>query len=450
MKKIRIGSGAGYAGDRIEPAVELMEKGNLDYIIFECLAERTIAIGQQDKMKDPTKGYNQLLEARMRKILKLAKDNHIKVITNMGAANPVAAAEKTAEIAKELGVSGLKIAYVTGDDITPQIEKYYDNDVLELDCKLGDIKESILSTNVYLGAEGIIEALENGADIVITGRVSDPALSIGPLVHEFGWNIKDDADKMGQATLVGHLLECAGQVTGGYYADPGYKDVPDLDRLGFPLIEIDETGKFVVTKVEGSGGLVCEDTCKEQMIYEIHNPEKYLTPDTVADFSHVTFTQVGKDRVEAAHATSHGKPETLKVSVGYKDCFIGEGEISYGGMNCMNRAKLAADIVEKRLKLVGVEMEEFRIDYIGYNSLYKSEISDQYAPDVFPEIRLRVSGRTKDKANATLIANEVEALYTNGPAGGAGVTKKVSEIVSICSIFVPRDIIKIEVGYKEV
>ena len=401
MKKIRIGSGAGYAGDRIEPAVELMEKGNLDYIIFECLAERTIAIGQQDKMKDPTKGYNQLLEARMRKILKLAKDNHIKVITNMGAANPVAAAEKTAEIAKELGVSGLKIAYVTGDDITPQIEKYYDNDVLELDCKLGDIKESILSTNVYLGAEGIIEALENGADIVITGRVSDPALSIGPLVHEFGWNIKDDADKMGQATLVGHLLECAGQVTGGYYADPGYKDVPDLDRLGFPLIEIDETGKFVVTKVEGSGGLVCEDTCKEQMIYEIHNPEKYLTPDTVADFSHVTFTQVGKDRVEAAHATSHGKPETLKVSVGYKDCFIGEGEISYGGMNCMNRAKLAADIVEKRLKLVGVEMEEFRIDYIGYNSLYKSEISDQYAPDVVPEIRLRVSGRTKDKANAT-------------------------------------------------
>ena len=377
MKKIRIGSGAGYAGDRIEPAVELMEKGNLDYIIFECLAERTIAIGQQDKMKDPTKGYNQLLEARMRKILKLAKDNHIKVITNMGAANPVAAAEKTAEIAKELGVSGLKIAYVTGDDITPQIEKYYDNDVLELDCKLGDIKESILSTNVYLGAEGIIEALENGADIVITGRVSDPALSIGPLVHEFGWNIKDDADKMGQATLVGHLLECAGQVTGGYYADPGYKDVPDLDRLGFPLIEIDETGKFVVTKVEGSGGLVCEDTCKEQMIYEIHNPERYLTPDTVADFSHVTFTQVGKDRVEAAHATSHGKPETLKVSVGYKDCFIGEGEISYGGMNCMNRAKLAADIVEKRLKLVGVEMEEFRIDYIGYNSLYKSEISGQ-------------------------------------------------------------------------
>lgn len=450
MKKIRIGSGAGYAGDRIEPAVELMEKGNLDYIIFECLAERTIAIGQQDKLKDPSKGYNQLLEARMNKILKLAKDNHIKVITNMGAANPLAAVEKTVEIAKDLGISGLKIAAVTGDDILPQIDKYYDNTVLELGCKLGDIKASVLSTNVYLGCEGILEALENGADIIITGRVSDPALFIAPLVHEFGWNIDENPDEMGQAVLVGHLLECAGQVTGGYYADPGYKDVPDLDRLGFPLIEIDETGHFVVTKVEGSGGIVCEDTCKEQMIYEIHNPKAYMTPDAIADFSQVTFTQQGKDVVAAANATSHGKPETLKVSIGYRDCFIGEGEISYGGTNAMNRAKLAADIVEKRLKLIGCEMEEFRVDYIGFNSLYKTDISSRYAPEIFPEIRLRISGRTKDKANASLIANEVEALYTNGPAGGAGATKKVSEIVSICSIFVPRDIVDIQLSYKEV
>ena len=428
MKKIRIGSGAGYAGDRIEPAVELMEKGNLDYIIFECLAERTIAIGQKDKLADPSKGYNQLLEARMNKILKLAKENHIKVITNMGSANPLAAMNKTVEIAKSLGVTGLKIAAVTGDDILPQIDQYYDNSVLELDCKLGEMKDALLSTNVYLGCDGILEALENGADIVITGRVSDPALSIAPLVHEFGWNINDNPDQMGQAVLVGHLLECAGQVTGGYYADPGFK----------------------VSKVEGSGGLVCEDTCKEQMIYEIHNPEAYLTPDAIADFSHVTFTQQGENIVAAANATSHGKPETLKVSIGYRDCYIGEGEISYGGTNAMARAQLAADIIEKRLKLIGCDMEEFRVDYIGFNSLYKDKISSQYAPEVFPEIRLRVSGRTKDKENATLIANEVEALYTNGPAGGAGATKKVSEVVSICSIFVPRDIVDIQVSYQEV
>ena len=250
--------------------------------------------------------------------------------------------------------------------------------------------------------------------------------------------------------LVGHLLECAGQVTGGYYADPGIKDVPNLERLGFPLIEIDETGAFVVTKVEGSGGMVTEDTCKEQMIYEIHNPERYMTPDAIADFSKVTFTQIGPDRVKAEHATSHTKPETLKVSIGYKDCFIGEGEISYGGANSMNRAKLAADIIEKRLDIIGAETEELRFDYIGFNSLYKNKISNQFAPEIFPEVRLRVSARTKDRKNAALIGNEVEALYTNGPAGGAGAVKKVSEVVSICSIFVPRDIVDIKVSYKEV
>ena len=450
MKKIRIGSGAGYAGDRIEPAIELMEKGNLNYIIFECLAERTIAIGQQDKMKDPSRGYNQLLEMRMEKILKLAKENHIKVITNMGAANPISAMEVSVEIAKKQGITGLKFAAVTGDDILGQIESYYDNDVLELDCKLGEIKEDLLSTNVYLGCDGILEALENGADIIITGRVSDPALSIAPLIHEFGWNVDDNSDQMGQAVLVGHLLECAGQVTGGYYADPGIKDVPNLERLGFPLIEIDETGAFVVTKVEGSGGMVTEDTCKEQMLYEIHNPERYMTPDAIADFSKVTFTQIVPDRVKAEHATSHTKPETLKVSIGYKDCFIGEGEISYGGANSMNRAKLAADIIEKRLDIIGAETEELRFDYIGFNSLYKNKISNQFAPEIFPEVRLRVSARTKDRKNAALIGNEVEALYTNGPAGGAGAVKKVSEVVSICSIFVPRDIVDIKVSYKEV
>ena len=318
MKKIRIGSGAGYAGDRIEPAVELMEKGNLDYIIFECLAERTVAIGQQDKEKDPSKGYNQLLDYRMEKILPLMAKNKVKVITNMGAANPVSAAERTCEIARKLGVGGLKIACVTGDDITDELGGYENETVLEDGTLLKEKKDVLISANVYMGAEGITKALEEGADLVITGRVSDPALTIGPLVHEFGWNITDNPDQMGQAVLAGHLLECAGQVTGGYFADPGYKDVPELWKLGFPLIEIDETGAFTVTKVEGSGGLVSVDTCKEQMIYEIHNPKAYLTPDATADFSQVTFRQIGENQVRAEHATTHGRPETLKVSVGYK------------------------------------------------------------------------------------------------------------------------------------
>ncbi len=450
MRKIRIGSGAGYAGDRIEPAVELMEKGELDYIIFECLAERTIAIGQKQKSEDPTKGYNGLLDYRMRKILKLAKDNNIKVITNMGSANPEAAVKLTAEIAKELGVEGLKIAAVTGDDILNEMEKYYDNEVLELKCKLRDIKDSIISTNVYMGCEGIVEALENGADVIITGRVSDPALSIAPLVYEFGWDLAKNPNEMGQSVLVGHLLECGGQVTGGYYADPGFKEVPDLHKLGFPIAEVCENGEFTISKVDNSGGIVNIDTCKEQLLYEIHNPAKYMTPDAIADFSKVEFEEVGKDVVKATKATSHGLPETLKVSIGYKDCFIGEGEISYGGYNSLERAKLAAEIVEKRLELTGVQYDELRIDYIGFNSLYKTEISDNITKGAYPEIRLRVSARTKDRKNAVLIGNEVETLYTNGPAGGAGATKNAEEVVSICSVFIPRENVKAVVNYVEV
>lgn len=447
MKRIRIGSGAGYAGDRIEPAMELIEKGNLDYIIFECLAERTVAIGQQDKEKNPSKGYNQLLEYRMEKVLPLLKKHHVKMITNMGAANPRAAAGKVAEIANRLEITGLKVACVQGDDLTTCLDRYQNYDILENGKKLCEMQDVLISANAYMGAEGIVEALENGADLIITGRVSDPALTIGPLVHEFGWTVEENPRQMGQAVLAGHLLECAGQVTGGYYADPGYKEVPDLYRIGFPLIEIDETGVFTVTKVEGSGGIVNKDTCKEQTVYEIHNPRAYLTPDAVADFSNVVFTETGKDCVRAEHAVSHGKPEKLKVSVGYKDCFIGEGEISYGGSNCLARARMAADILEKRIEMTGIQLEEYRVDYIGYNSLYQDKISDAIRMGNPCEVRLHVSGRTKERIQAELFANEVEALYTNGPAGGGGVVKRVSEIVSVCSIFVPREDVRHKVSY---
>ncbi|NLX61351.1 MAG: DUF1446 domain-containing protein [Tissierellia bacterium] len=370
-------------------------------------------------------------------------------VNNMGAANTQAAVEVTKNIAKELGIRELKIAGVLGDDIYNKIDSYKDKEILELGYKLKDLEGEILSANVYLGTEGIVEALENGADIIITGRVADPSLFLAPMIYEFKWTIKDKY-QMGQGVLAGHLLECAGQVTGGYFADPGYKDVENLHLLGFPIVEIDESGDFIVTKVKGSGGKVSSATCKEQMLYEIHDPSAYFTPDIVADFSKVTFEDIEDDVVKVTGASSKHQPETLKVSIGYKDCFIGEGEISYGGTNAINRAKLAADIVEKRLKLIGANIEEYRVDFIGYNSLYKDKISSQMKPNQFSEIRLRISGRTKERKDAVLIGNEVEALYTNGPAGGGGASKKVSEIISICSIFIPRDDIEVRVIYEEV
>ncbi len=448
MKSIRIGSGAGYAGDRLEPSLELIEKGNLDYISYECLAERTIAIGQQAKLKDPSKGYNGLLEHRMEKALPLCWEHKVKLITNMGSANPEAAAAKCVEIARRHGLTGMKIACVTGDDLLPVIDKYKDTVVWETGEPLSQLPGEIVSANAYMGVEGILKALELGADVVITGRVSDPAIFMAPLIHEFGWSL-DDWDKLGKGTMIGHLLECGGQVTGGYYAEPGKKDVPGVGHLGFPIIEVQEDGSFVVTKVPEAGGMVTPDTCAEQICYEIHDPTNYLTPDVVADFKEVKFTQIDKDVVRAEGATGRPKTETLKCSIGYKDCFIGDGEISYGGPGCLARAKLALAIIRERLELVAPgQFDELKFDLIGCNSLYWNP-DYKYNEDL-SEVRVRVAGRAKTKAVADLIPNEVEALYTNGPAGGCGAVKRTREIVSVASILVSRHDVKPEATILEV
>lgn len=446
MKTIRIGSGAGYAGDRLEPALELIEKGNIDYISFECLAERTIAIAQKAKLADPTKGYNAFLEHRMNKVIPLAHKHNVKVITNMGAANPQSAVEVIYKIAEKQGFKGLKVAAVYGDDVLDKLDNYKNTTVWETGKPLAELDGEIMSANVYMGIDGIVEALKNGADIIVTGRVSDPALFLAPLVYEFGWDI-NNFDLMGKGTLVGHLLECGGQATGGYYAEPGKKDVNGLAELGFPIAEVTEGGSIKITKVENSGGLITRHTLSEQIIYEIHDPSTYFTPDCIADFSNVSFKEVSKDVVEATGATGREKTDTLKVSIGYKDCFIGEGEISYAGPGCLERAKLAAEIVEKRLALTEVRYDELRIDYIGINSIYKNNDRKYNTPE---EVRLRVSARTKTKYDADQIGNEVETLYTNGPAGGGGATKAVSEVLSVASILINRNDVEAKVLYKEV
>ncbi len=446
MKTIRIGSGAGYAGDRLEPALELMEKGGIDYISFECLAERTIAIAQQARLKDPAKGYNALLEYRMEKVIPLAGRHKVKVITNMGAANPASAMEVCVEIARKHGIRGMKFAAVLGDDVLDQLDKYQNTEIWETKKPLSQLDGEVVSANVYLGVEGIVKALDEGADIVITGRCSDPAIFMAPLIYEFGWKT-DDWDLLGKGTLVGHLLECGGQVTGGYYAEPGKKDVPRPELLGFPIIEIKENGEFFVTKVEGSGGLVNRHTCTEQMIYEIHDPARYITPDVVADFSKVTFTEIGPDKVEARGATGHPRTDTLKVSLGYRDCFIGDGEISYGGPGCVERGKLAREIVEKRLALREIPMDEIKFSLIGVDAIYWNSGRVSPAPE---EVRLRVAARTRDRVSAARVGEEVEALYTNGPAGGCGATKGVREIVSVASMLIDRRDVTPTVVYKEV
>lgn len=447
MRQVRIGTGAGYSGDRIEPAIELAERGRLDYLVFECLAERTIGLAQQAKRKNPASGYDPLLAARLRAVLPSCRRAGTTIITNMGAANPLAAAERTCAVARELGLAGLKVAAISGDDVLASICGE-DREILEDGRAVAALGETLVSANAYIGAEPIVAALAGGADIVITGRAADPSLFLGPLMHEFGWSF-DDWPRLGQATLIGHVLECAGQVTGGYFADPGYKSVPDLARLGFPLAEVSDDGSAVITKVEGSGGCVTSRTCKEQILYEIHDPSCYFTPDVVADFSQVRVEEIAPDRVRVSGAGGRARPPLLKVSLGVAEGFVGEGQISYAGSGARNRAELAAAIVRERFALTGLKAEALRFDLIGVDATHGpglpagGERAEPY------EVRLRVAGRTASPEEATRIGNEVETLYTNGPASGGGVTKQVREVLGVLSTLIPRERVRPSVQVLE-
>ncbi|WP_369720933.1 acyclic terpene utilization AtuA family protein [Bradyrhizobium sp. LLZ17] len=432
MRTLRIGSGAGYSGDRIEPAVELAVHGKLDYLVFECLAERTIALAQAARLKDPGAGYDPLLTTRMRAVLPACRANKVRIVTNMGAANPVSAAEATRAIARELGLAGLKVAAVTGDDVlaavrTPQYQ-------LDIGGTVNELGNRIVSANAYLGGASIAQALALGADVVITGRAADPSLFLGPLLHEFGWAL-DDWPLLGKGILAGHLLECAGQITGGYFADPGRKDVEGLARLGFPIGEVREDGDLVITKVADSGGQVTAATVKEQLLYEIHDPARYVQPDVIADFSQVRIDEVGQDRVHVTGAGGVSKTGQLKVSVGYVDSYIGEGQMSYAGPGAVARGKLACEIVRERLALTGVKLTELRSDLIGVSALHGEGRSESHDPY---EVRIRIAGRAETLAEAARVGEEVETLYTNGPAGGGGAWKSAREVIAVASTLVPE------------
>jgi Acyclic terpene utilisation family protein AtuA len=445
MRTIRIGSGAGYSGDRIEPAVELAREGGIHYLVFECLGERTVALAQQARMKDPESGYDPLLEQRMRAVLPLCAAKGITIVTNMGAAHPQAAARKTAEIARSLGLRGLKVAAVLGDDVLDAC-KQRDLPIMEFDGTIKQFGNRVLSANAYLGAEPMVEALRGGADVVITGRASDPALFLAPMVHAFGWAL-DDWNLLGQGTVAGHLLECAGQITGGYFADPPYKDVPDLARLGFPIGEVGADGSLVVTKVAGSGGAVTARTCKEQLLYEVHDPARYLQPDVTADFSHARVEEISADRVRVSGGRGTSRPDTLKVSVGYVEGYIGEGQISYAGPGALARGRLALEIVRERLKLTRVAASELRFDLIGVDSLHGAELSARAGEPY--EVRIRVVGRTDNLREAIRIGNEVETLYTNGPAGGGGAAKSARDVVAVASVLLPRELVRPQIFFIE-
>ncbi|MBA4849600.1 acyclic terpene utilization AtuA family protein [Emticicia sp. BO119] len=437
-QKIRIGCGAGFSGDRLEPAIVLAEKGGLNYLVLECLAERTIALAQKRKLQDQSKGYDPLLERRIDSLLPLLIQNNICLITNMGAANPIAGAKKIVEIAQKKGLS-IKVAAVYGDDVF----EYISQDTLAIETSEPLIQSGeLVSANAYLGVEGILSALQADAQIIITGRVADPSLFLAPMIHEFGWKT-DNYDLMGKGTVIGHLLECAGHITGGYFADPVKKPVEDMDKLGHPFADVFEDGSAIISKVEGTGGVVNLQTAKEQLLYEVINPHEYYTPDVIADFTTVYLKEIGENQVQVTGGTGTPKPQAYKVSVGYKAFYLGEGEIAYAGASALERAKLAGEIIGKRLKS---QFHDLRIDYIGSKAIHRTNFGNTAIPY---EIRLRVAGKASNPTDAALVGEEVEALYTNGPAGGGGARKYVTEVMGIVSTLIDRQNIQPQIQVFE-
>ncbi|HEY3109033.1 MAG TPA: acyclic terpene utilization AtuA family protein [Chloroflexota bacterium] len=439
---IRIGEGAGYSGAWLEPAVDLAARGALDYLLFECLAERTIALAQLARLADPAGGYDPYLVRRMEAVLGHCRAGGTRILTNAGAANPGAAGQAVADVARRLGLAGLRVGVVTGDDVLGRLDPGLT--LAETGQTLGQLGDRVVSANAYLGAEPLIEALAAGADVVVAGRIADPSLALAALRHAHGW-AADDWPLLGAGTAVGHLTECGPQVTGGYFADPGRVDVPELAAIGSPIAECAADGTAVITKLPGTGGAVSFATCAEQLLYEVGDPAAYLTPDVAADFSRVELEPAGPDRVRVRGAGGRPAPATLKVSVGYRDGFAGEGQISYGGAGCVARARAAAEAVLRRLESAGLGRRELRADLIGLDALFGRPLGDAEPG----EVRLRVAARVDRREEAEAVGRAVEALWIGGPYGGAGATRAVREVIAIGSVFVRREMVEPRVALLE-
>ncbi len=443
-QRLRIGAGAGFAGDRWEPAVELVERGNIDVIVFECLAERTIARETLARLRGDGPGYSPNLEDRLRAVLPACAAKGIRIVTNMGAAAPLPAAHAACAVAAELDVRDFSCTVLIGDDVRDQLTVRPELTLLESGEPLETILPRMASANAYLGANAVAEAMASGALVVMTGRVADPSLFVGPMLQAFGWSY-DDYEKLAQATAAGHLLECAGQVTGGYFADPGVKDVPALAQLGFPFADVTAAGDVTIGKILNAGGRVDIATCSEQLLYEIDDPAAYITPDCVLDMSAISLAEVAPDRIQLSGARATPRTPSYKVSVGYFDGYLGEGQLSYGGPGAVARAHLAGDIVKERLSIRGFSFDDLRIDLIGLDSLHGP---GKGRPEPY-EVRLRVAGRSESRAAAEAVGWEVAALYTNGPSGGAGDFSSVREILAVQSVLLERDLVPISVKQIE-
>ncbi|MGI9622944.1 MAG: acyclic terpene utilization AtuA family protein [Acidimicrobiales bacterium] len=432
-RSISIGSGSAWSDDRLDWAAELADSGLVTYMGFDCLAERTMALAQVRRLNDETAGQDQRIPELMQRFSPFLSRGG-KMVGNFGAANSTAAADDVLRGLFENDLSGIRIGVIHGDDVLDHVLDQ-DLELPELGVTARDMANQVVSANAYIGAEPIVELLDEGAQFVLGGRIADPSLYVGPIAYEMGWDL-DDWAKMGTATMVAHLLECGTHATGGNYVDPPFR-VLDLVHLGFPLAHVSEE-ELIITKLDGTGGAVDTGTMKTQLAYEIHDPTAYLTPDSTADFSQVEIEEIGPDRVRVSGANGRERPDNLKVLVGVDQGWKVVTEVSYGGPGCVDRAQLGADIVAKRLEPFAGSIDEVLYEMHGLNALF----GDRLGADNPNEVRLRIAARCDDKATADRVAFESQYLW-QGPAGAGGIATQMAPAIGVTPALLPRDDVKI-------
>ncbi len=449
--KIRIASGQGFWGDLQRAPVDQVRKGQIDYMMLDYLAEVTMSIMQKQKLKEPKLGYAKDLVQLFDEILPDIVQKGIKVITNGGGVNPLACRDAIFAVAKKHNIKNLKIGVVYGDDILPEIDTlaskkmYLDN--METGEKLSSVRNHVISANVYFGAQPIVEALKQGAQIIITGRTTDTGLTLAPMMYEFDWKW-DDWNKIAAGTVAGHILECGGQASGGNFTGD-WRNVPDLANIGFPIAEAFPDGKFVITKHENTGGLVSSATVKEQLLYEIGNPKNYITPDCIADFTSIHLNDVGLNRVEVFGIEGKPATDSYKVSMAYFDGYTAFSTLTYAWPDALDKAKRADEILRDRLKNLHLQFDEIRTEFLGYDSSF-GRLAQH--PEMLNEVVMRVGVRGKDKNAIERFSREIAPLILTGPpsvTGFAAGRPKPSEVIAYWPALIPKSAVKPKVEVNE-
>ncbi len=448
--KIRIASGQGFWGDLVDAPYKQATGGQVDYIMMDYLAEVTMSILQKQKLKDPNLGYARDIPTLMERLLPVLKEKNIKVITNGGGVNPVACRDAIFEVAKKTGIKNLKIGIVTGDNILDNIDELVSKGVELKNMESGEsvktVREKILSANVYLGAAPVVECLKQGADIVITGRVTDTGLTLAPMIYEFGWDMSN-WDLMAAGTVAGHILECGGQASGGNFLGD-WKRIPELARIGFPIAEAFPNGEVIITKHENTGGRVSVETVSEQLVYEIGDPKDYITPDCIADFTSIRLEDAGVNRVRVFGVKGLPATPFYKVSMSYSDGYSAFGSLTYSWPDALEKAKAADEILRTRLSDLGLKFDEIKTEFQGYNACH-GPIAKTY--DDLNEVVLRIGVRSQDRKSIERFGMEIAPLILTGPpgvTGFAGGRPKPSDVVAYWPALIPKNEVKAEVEVK--